>query len=572
MKLRFSPIALEFLHKPGMQILITTLHTIGIEVEAGTDVTNLVSTFTLSDGATAKVGPVTQVSGITENDFTSIVTYSVTAEDGTTKQNWTVTVSIAANDETRFLSFSFGIPPQTGSATISAVMHTINVRVESGTDVTSLAPTFTLSNGASAKVNGATQSSGVTANNYTNAVTYTITAEDGTTTQEWVVTVTKVSELSNETEVVTYSFGAPPQTSSSVINSTLHTVDIEVEYGTDITNLIATFLISEEAIAKVESTIQLSGTSANDFSGPVILRVTAEDGVTSQNWTINVSVAPNTETEIVEFGFGMPPQTSDATIDTENHTIEIEVERGTDVTNLMAEFMISEGAMAKIVEVEQMSGTTENDFTNAVTYTVVAEDGTTMQNWIITVMQAPNDETDILTFGFATPPQNGETVIDTENHTIEIKVDNGTDLSSLIGMFTFSDGATAKIGDVMQESGITTTDFNEPVVYTVIAEDGVSEMNWTINVSFITGINTYSISDFKVYPNPFSERTRIEFDNPNHKNYNLSVYNISGGKVFEMKDLTSDQVELKRGNLKSGIYIIELKGDEFYGLKKIVVR
>ena len=179
-----------------MQILIPTLHTVDIEVEAGTDVTNLVSTFTLSDRATAKVGTVTQVSGITENDFTSTVTYSVTAEDGTTKQNWTVTVSIAANDETRFLSFSFGIPPQTGSATISAVMHTINVRVESGTDVTSLAPTFTLSNGASAKVNEAVQSSGVTANNYTNAVTYTITAEDGTTTQEWVVTVTKVSELS----------------------------------------------------------------------------------------------------------------------------------------------------------------------------------------------------------------------------------------------------------------------------------------------------------------------------------------------------------------------------------------
>ncbi len=549
-----------------------TLHTVDIEVEAGTDITNLVATFTLSDGATAKVGPVTQVSGTTENDFTSIVTYAVTAEDGTTTQNWTVTVSIAANDETRFLSFSFGIPPQTGSATISAVMHTINVRVESGTDVTSLAPSFTLSDGASAKVDDVVQASGVTANNYTNAVTYTITAEDGTTTQEWVVTVTKVSELSNETELVTYSFGAPPQTTSSVINSTLHTVDIEVEYGTDITNLIATFSISDGAMAKVGSTVQLSGTSANDFSNPVILRVTAEDGVTSQNWTINVTVAPSTETEIVEFGFGMPPQTDDATIDSENHTIEIEVERGTDVTSLVAEFTLSDGAMTKIVDVEQMSGTTENDFTTPITYTVVAEDGTTMQDWIITVMQAPNNETDILTFGFDTPPQNGETVIDTENHTIEIKVDNGTDLNSLIGMFTLSDGATATIGDVMQESGVTTTDFNEPVVYTVIAEDGVSEMNWTVNVSFITGINTYSISDFMVYPNPFSERTTVEFNNPNHFKYQMAIYSLSGEKVYEKIGITSGLIELKRGSLKSGLYIIELKGDEFYGLKKVVVR
>lgn len=56
--------------------------------------TNLKAIFTLSLDATAKVGGVTQVSGVTENDFSSPVTYIVTAEDGTPKE-YIVTVSLA---------------------------------------------------------------------------------------------------------------------------------------------------------------------------------------------------------------------------------------------------------------------------------------------------------------------------------------------------------------------------------------------------------------------------------------------------------------------------------------------
>ena len=53
---------------------------------------NLVATFTLSSGATAKVGNVEQVSGTTANDFTNTVTYTITASDGTTTKNYIVSV------------------------------------------------------------------------------------------------------------------------------------------------------------------------------------------------------------------------------------------------------------------------------------------------------------------------------------------------------------------------------------------------------------------------------------------------------------------------------------------------
>jgi hypothetical protein len=61
------------------------------EVPFGTNMTNLVANFTTT-GKSVKVGSVPQVSGVTENDFTSAVIYTVTAEDETT-QNYTVTIS-----------------------------------------------------------------------------------------------------------------------------------------------------------------------------------------------------------------------------------------------------------------------------------------------------------------------------------------------------------------------------------------------------------------------------------------------------------------------------------------------
>ena len=66
---------------------------IAVTVPYGTDVTNLVASFTTT-GASVSVGATAQVSGATANDFTNPVTYTVTATDSST-QDYTVTVTIA---------------------------------------------------------------------------------------------------------------------------------------------------------------------------------------------------------------------------------------------------------------------------------------------------------------------------------------------------------------------------------------------------------------------------------------------------------------------------------------------
>ena len=88
--------AFSFAEQTGAATIDAEAGTIDIEVANGTAVTALITTFTLSPDATAKVGTTAQVSGTTPNNFTSPVTYVVTAEDTVTTKNWTVTVTEAA--------------------------------------------------------------------------------------------------------------------------------------------------------------------------------------------------------------------------------------------------------------------------------------------------------------------------------------------------------------------------------------------------------------------------------------------------------------------------------------------
>jgi len=90
---------------------------------------------------------------------------------------------------------SFGFTDSANSAlsvdvvgTIDQSAHTVAVIVPYGTTVTALVATFTCSDKASVPVGSTAQTSGTTENNFTNAVTYTVTAEDGSA-QAYTVTV-----------------------------------------------------------------------------------------------------------------------------------------------------------------------------------------------------------------------------------------------------------------------------------------------------------------------------------------------------------------------------------------------
>jgi uncharacterized repeat protein (TIGR02543 family) len=154
---------------------------ISVIVPEGTVLTSLVPTIVHTG---ASISP---ASG-TAQDFSGPVTYTVTAAGGT-KAAYTVTV-VFANSTKEITDFSFANPAVTG-----VISETdISVTVPYGTNLTALVPTIT-HNGASIS-----PASG-TARNFSLPVTYTVTAEDGTTL-EYTVTVTPEAPVTREISLV----------------------------------------------------------------------------------------------------------------------------------------------------------------------------------------------------------------------------------------------------------------------------------------------------------------------------------------------------------------------------------
>lgn len=102
----------------------------------------------------------------------------------------------------------FSIPGQLSPTVIDADSKTISVEVNALENVSNLTATFTLSNFATATVSGATQSSGFTANDFTDPVTYTVSAEDESAVTDWTVavTLTCIADVVNLTEEVCESY------------------------------------------------------------------------------------------------------------------------------------------------------------------------------------------------------------------------------------------------------------------------------------------------------------------------------------------------------------------------------
>ena len=337
------------------------------------------ATFTTT-GASVKVGATPQVSGTTANNFTSPVTYTVTAADAST-QAYVVTVTVAANSAKAITAFSFqGLSPAV-TGTINEAAHTIALTVPFGTNVTALVATFTTT-GASVKVGATLQVSGTTANNFTSPVTYTVTAADAST-QAYSVTVTVA--LNSAKAITAFSFQGLSPAVTGIINEAAHTIALTVPSAPTSPRWWRPSPRPERR-SMVAATPQVSGTTANNFTNPVTYTVTAADAST-QAYVVTVTVAASSAKAITAFSFqGLSPAVT-GIINEAAHTIALTVPFGTNVTALVATFTTT-GASVKVGATPQVSGTTANNFTSPVTYTVTAADAST-QAYVVTVTVNP---------------------------------------------------------------------------------------------------------------------------------------------------------------------------------------
>lgn len=222
----------------------------------------------------------TGVEGVDYNaDFAvRLVLTGVTSAAGNNRFDNIKVTGFGLNYETNILSFAH--PLQMSPTVIDQGAGTVALQVLNGTDLSALAPSFTLSSGATAWVGGDQQIPGESVVDFTNPVTYTILAENGETTRDWTVTITQapVSSLAAIT-----AFSVPNMLGNAVIDSDEKTVHAIVSYGTDLTDLVPTIAISLGATVNPVSGV------AQDFTTPVVYTVTAQDGTTTVDWTVTVA-------------------------------------------------------------------------------------------------------------------------------------------------------------------------------------------------------------------------------------------------------------------------------------------
>ena len=172
-----------------------------------------------------------------------------------------------AEDEKQILKFE--VEGVVGNIDENA--KTVVLDFPSGTDVSHLTPTITISNYATIE-----PESGV-AQDFTNPVYYTVTAMNGTTSQYMVEAV--VHDADNEKSILSFVIEGV----EGEINENAKTVTLTMPEDTDVTQLVPTIEVSEGA------TVNPASGEAQDFTTPVTYTVTAQNGTTA-DYTVTVFV------------------------------------------------------------------------------------------------------------------------------------------------------------------------------------------------------------------------------------------------------------------------------------------
>ncbi len=462
---------------------------IAITVPYGTEVNALTATFTVPAGAGVSImvgtTPIQQKSGETQNNFTSPVSYTVTAQDGS-KVDYTVKVTVAANTAKKISKFV--LAGKEGDIDEIATDKTISFVFQYGTVVSGLKATFQAPGASSVMVGDTPQFSSETPNDFSKPVKYTVTAADGTKASYTVM----VSVSLNTDKSITVFKILGETGSIDQAPATNKPIAVTVPYGSDITKLTPTFSFRGLKI-EVAGTPQVSGVTEHSFLYPVTYTVTADDGG-SVSYVVTVKVGPNTAKLITGFSIAAKMGSVTGKIDESQaiKTISIKLQPGSLIasyyttTALIASFTASPGATVTVGGMQQLSGTTSNLFNTPLDYIVTAENGTTAI-YRVTVSIASSAKA-ITAFSIS-----GVTgSINETNKTIALTMPPGDYRGGEAATF-LSTGDSVTVGGTPQTSGVTSNNFvNTPVSYVVTAEDGTTA----------TYIVTMTVTDGH-YPNGF---------------------------------------------------------------------
>jgi hypothetical protein len=254
-------------------------------------------------------------------------------------------------------------------------------------------------------------------------------------------------------------------------SSVAGTITVTVPYATNLTSLTPTITLA----SGTSFVDPISAGAPKDFSSPVNYVVT--DGAETRTYAVTVSKeAPSTACNILTFT--VPNQVGNTVIGT--NTIAITVPYSTTDATLSA--LVPTYTVSPLVSTTTPNSGVANDFTSPVIYTIVAEDGTTQKQYTVTVSRAPASTACNIT-ALSLGVVNENVSISQASGAITVTVPGAQNITSIIPSITISQSATITAPASLSTTPFTATDFTNPVNITVLAEDGVTQKEYTVTVT-----------------------------------------------------------------------------------------
>ena len=386
-----------------------------IELEPYTTDVEIVAEGTDPDAIVDVVGGTELVAG--EN----LVTVTVTAQDGTVVE-YSITLNVALGNNVELSSFTVNGNDVAGGDVVDLEPYTTSVEVV----------VETVDPEASYEVAGGTDLVvGV------NTLTVTVTAADGSTTVDYVVTLNLPA--GNNVELSAFQVnGADVSDGDSV----------DLEYGTTEVTVVAT---PADADADVNV---VGGTDLQPGENSLVVTVTAADGETTATYTVTLVVALNNDASLAVFTVNEVDVADGETVDLEYGITEVVVV--VETTDPDADFEISGGT-------ELVSGE------NELVVTVTAADGETTATYTVILNVALNNDASLAVFQVNGVDVQDTDVIELEPYTTDVEiVAEGTDPDAIVDV----------VGGTELVAG------ENLVTVTVTAQDGtVVEYSLVLNVA-----------------------------------------------------------------------------------------
>lgn len=473
------------------------------------------------------------------NDNTALVANADTNGLGEGKF-WNVPVLLQKLDFVNQLSSSY-----------DANTKTYTVLLNDGADVTAAVADFSVGMNSTAKINGITQVSGITPNDYTNPVTFTVEGVGFNTGISETYTIKVLTGLSNESKLISYDFktawnpGLMQEINTEIVGSNATKV---LPYGLDVTNLRADFVVSPGAELFIDGVKQLnSRTITSDYSNSYMVTVVSENKLSQTNYMITLN-AKNSEANIKTYS--VSNQIGTSIIDAVSKTVKTFVDNNANLSTLVPAFQVSDLATMRIGTYLQNSGVTTLNYTAPVSYNVLAQNGA-INNWTVTIERAKPTITLL-----------GDAVVSLNKGCVYTEVGVAA-----------KDNLNADISAGVVTSG--TVDVNTPGQYilTYTAKDvlnnesSVTRIVNVLSTACTLGVVDNTINGFVIYPNPVKDQ-KVNIITPSNSIKNIRISDISGKKVLSLQTVNK---ELNLPNLPKGVYVIKVDQDGKSSTQKLIV-